>query len=151
MSLHRELARVATRSGMASLRDLEPRDIAVIVSYWHGGAADFFTMNVDIAKLGTPDNARSRFEASLRTGDPNHRIKAYFDTSATQRPIHQTSVRNQGVDRMLDKYVPVSETRRVESSTLRARPATITCAMCDARTSRACLPAPPRSRDNRAA
>ena len=114
MSLHREHARVATRSGMASLRDLEARDIAVIVSYWHGGAADFFTMNVDIAKLGTPDNARSRFEASLRTGDPNHRIKAYFDTSATQRLIHLTSVRNQGVNRMLDKYVPVAETRWVE-------------------------------------
>jgi hypothetical protein len=164
MSLHREHARVATRSGMASLRDLEARDIAAIVSYWHGGTADFFTMNVDTAKLGTPDETRSRFEASLRTGNPNqqrigfaidldgwmvgytvlsqhdvetnyshwhivekdrrigglssalypHRIKAYFDTSAIQRLIHQTSARNQGVNRMLDKYVPVAETRWVE-------------------------------------
>ena len=43
-----------------------------------------------------------------------HRIKAYFDTSAIARLIHQTSVRNPGVNRMLDKYLPVAETRWVE-------------------------------------
>jgi hypothetical protein len=146
------------------LRDLEVRDIAAVVAYWHEGGADFFTMNVDTAKLGTPDDTCKRFEASLRTGDPNqkrigfaidldgrmvgytvlsqhsaeinyshwhiiekdkriggistalypHRIKAYFDSSGMARLIHQTSVRNQGVNRMLDNYVPVAETRWVE-------------------------------------
>lgn len=164
MSQRVQHARVATRSGTASLRDLEPKDVAAIVSYWHGGAADFFTMNVDISKLGTPDDTRMRFEASLRTGDPRqqrigfaidledkmvgytvlsqqtadtnyshwhivakdkriggistalypHRIKAYFETSSIARLIHQTSVRNDGVNRMLDKFVPVAETRWVE-------------------------------------
>jgi len=164
MILHLEHARVATRSGLAVLRDLEARDIAAIVSYWHGGSADFHTMNVDVAKLGTPDDTRKRFEASLRTGDLSqrrigfaidlegqmvgytvlsqhdaelnfshwhivekdkrtvglstalypHRIKTYFDTSGIARLTHQTSVRNHGVNRMLDKYVPVAETRWVE-------------------------------------
>jgi hypothetical protein len=44
-----------------------------------------------------------------------HRIRAYFDTSAIVRLIHQTSVRNAGVNRMLDKYVPVAETRWVKT------------------------------------
>jgi hypothetical protein len=164
MSLLFEHARVATRSGTAALRDLEARDIATIVAYWHDGGADFFTMSVDVAKLGTPDDTRKRFEASLRTGDPNqqrmgfaidlngkmvgysvlsqhsaetnyshwhivektkrvagistalypHRMKAYFNNSPIARLIHQTSVRNQGVNQMLDKYVPVAETRWVE-------------------------------------
>ena len=164
MSCQVEHARVATRSGTAVLRDLESRDIAAIVSYWHGGDADFFTMNVDTAKLGTPEDTHRRFQASLRGSDPNqqrigfaidldgqmvgytvlsqhdpetnyshwhivakhkrigglstalypHRIKAYFETSAIQRLIHQTSVRNTGVNRMLDRYVPVAETRWVE-------------------------------------
>ena len=164
MDLHIEHARVKTRSGVATLRDLERRDIAAIMSYWHGGGADLFTMNVDATKLGTPENIGTRFEASLRTGDLHqqrigfaidldgrmvgytvlsqhtpetnyshwhivskavrasglstalypHRLKAYFDTSAITRLIHQTSVRNPGVNRMLDKFVPVAETRFVD-------------------------------------
>lgn len=39
-----------------------------------------------------------------------HRIKMYFDLAPMKRLIHQTRTRNAGVNRMLDKYVPVAET-----------------------------------------
>jgi hypothetical protein len=43
-----------------------------------------------------------------------HRVKLYFDVAPMIRLIHQTRTRNIGVNRMLDKYVPVAETRYVE-------------------------------------
>jgi hypothetical protein len=42
------------------------------------------------------------------------RIKMYFDTTNLQRLIHQTRTRNIGVNRMLDKFVPIAETGYVE-------------------------------------
>lgn len=42
------------------------------------------------------------------------RIKAYFDVLPISRLIHQTRTRNLGVNRMLDKFVPVSETAFIE-------------------------------------
>lgn len=39
-----------------------------------------------------------------------HRIKMYFDTTNIERLIHQTRTRNVGVNRVLDKYVPIIET-----------------------------------------
>lgn len=43
-----------------------------------------------------------------------HRIKTYFDTTDMARLIHQTRTRNVGVNRMLDKFVPIAETAHVE-------------------------------------
>jgi RimJ/RimL family protein N-acetyltransferase len=43
-----------------------------------------------------------------------HRIKAYFDLAPISQLIHQTRTRNLGVNRMLDKFVSVSETRFIE-------------------------------------
>jgi hypothetical protein len=43
-----------------------------------------------------------------------HRIKAYFDLVPIERLIHQTRTRNTAVNRMLDKYVPIAETRYIE-------------------------------------
>jgi hypothetical protein len=43
-----------------------------------------------------------------------HRIKTYFGLAPIERLIHQTRTRNVAVNRMLDKYVPVAETRQVE-------------------------------------
>lgn len=43
-----------------------------------------------------------------------HRIKMYFDTTGIERLVHQTRTRNIGVNRMLDRYVPVAETIFVE-------------------------------------
>lgn len=44
---------------------------------------------------------------------PN-RIKAYFDVAPILRLIHQTRTRNLAVNRMLDKFVAVSETKFIE-------------------------------------
>lgn len=43
-----------------------------------------------------------------------HRIKAYFELAPIAQLIHQTRTRNLGVNRMLDKFVPVSETKFIE-------------------------------------
>ncbi len=55
-------------------------------------------------------------EPSLRAGGISTalypiRIKAYFDTVPIRRLIHETRTKNIGVNRMLDKYLPVVETR----------------------------------------
>lgn len=42
-----------------------------------------------------------------------YRIKLYFDLFPIDRLIHQTKTWNIGVNRMLDKYVPVAETRYI--------------------------------------
>lgn len=43
-----------------------------------------------------------------------HRIKAYFDVAPISQLIHQTRTRNLAVNRMLDKFVPVSETKFID-------------------------------------
>jgi RimJ/RimL family protein N-acetyltransferase len=42
------------------------------------------------------------------------RIKAYFDLAPISQLIHQTRMRNLGVNRMLDKFIAVSETKFIE-------------------------------------
>jgi hypothetical protein len=43
-----------------------------------------------------------------------HRIKAYFELAPISQLIHQTRTSNLGVNRMLDKFVPVSETKFID-------------------------------------
>jgi RimJ/RimL family protein N-acetyltransferase len=43
-----------------------------------------------------------------------YRIKAYFDVAPISRLIHQTRTRNLGVNRMLDKFIAVSETKFID-------------------------------------
>jgi len=43
-----------------------------------------------------------------------HRIKAYFDLAPISQLIHQTRTRNVGVNRMLDKFIPVTETKYID-------------------------------------
>ena len=43
-----------------------------------------------------------------------YRVKAYFDLAPISRLIHQTRTRNVGVNRMLDKFIPVSETKFID-------------------------------------
>jgi RimJ/RimL family protein N-acetyltransferase len=52
--------------------------------------------------------------AGLSTVLYPHRIKTYFDLAPISRLIHQTRTRNVAVNRMLDKWVPVAETRYIE-------------------------------------
>jgi hypothetical protein len=44
-----------------------------------------------------------------------YRIKIYFDVVPMNRLIHQTRTRNAAVNRMLDHWVPVAETRYIEN------------------------------------
>jgi hypothetical protein len=54
--------------------------------------------------------------AGISTSLYPHRIKMYFDAApGMQRLTHQTRTRNIGVNRMLDKFVPVAETLQVEN------------------------------------
>jgi hypothetical protein len=66
-------------------------------------------------------NVRRR-AAGLSTALYPHRIKTYFETTPMARLIHQTRTRNVGVNRMLDKYVPVAETASIERPDGVARP-----------------------------
>lgn len=43
------------------------------------------------------------------------RIKSYFDVAPISRLIHQTRTTNVAVNRMLDKFVPISETKQIEN------------------------------------
>lgn len=43
-----------------------------------------------------------------------YRIKMYFDTTNMARLIHQTRTRNVGVNRVLDKYLPIAETLYID-------------------------------------
>ncbi|MBV8907305.1 MAG: hypothetical protein JOZ22_26985 [Acidobacteriia bacterium] len=52
--------------------------------------------------------------ARLSTALYPHRIKTYFDRMPIRRLIHQTRTRNIAVNRMLDKFVPISETRYIQ-------------------------------------
>jgi len=51
-----------------------------------------------------------------------HRIKAYFDVAPISQLIHQTRTRNLGVNRMLDKFISVSETKIIDRPDGVARP-----------------------------
>jgi RimJ/RimL family protein N-acetyltransferase len=44
-----------------------------------------------------------------------HRIKLYFDLFSLARLTHQTRTRNLAVNRMLDKFIAVAETRHIEN------------------------------------
>lgn len=52
--------------------------------------------------------------AGLSTALYPHRIKTYFDLAPIRRLIHQTRTRNIAVNQMLDKWVPITETRYIE-------------------------------------
>ena len=56
-------------------------------------------------------NLRAR---GLSTALYPYRIKAYFDVAPISRLIHQTRTRNLGVNRMLDKFIAVSETKFID-------------------------------------
>ncbi|MGB8540759.1 MAG: hypothetical protein WCD49_03890 [Candidatus Acidiferrales bacterium] len=59
----------------------------------------------------TVPNLRAR---GLSTALYSCRIKAYFDLTPISQLIHQTRTSNVGVNRMLDKFVPISETKFID-------------------------------------
>ncbi|HEY4777010.1 MAG TPA: hypothetical protein VIH56_05055 [Candidatus Acidoferrales bacterium] len=50
------------------------------------------------------------------------RLKAYFDLTPISQLIHQTRTSNIGVNRMLDKFIPVSETKFIDKPDGVAKP-----------------------------
>jgi hypothetical protein len=52
--------------------------------------------------------------SGLSTALYPYRIRTYFDSAPINCLTHQTRTRNTGVNRMLDRYVPVAETRYIE-------------------------------------
>jgi hypothetical protein len=66
-------------------------------------------------------DARRR-AAGLSTALYPHRIRIYFDAAPIERLIHQTRTRNVGVNRMLDKFVPIAETAFIAQPDGVARP-----------------------------
>ena len=44
-----------------------------------------------------------------------YRVRMYFDAAPMERLTHQTRTRNVPVNRMLDKWVPIAETRYIEN------------------------------------
>lgn len=70
----------------------------------------------------TPDVNYSHWhivDESVRAGGIStalypHRMKMYFDLTPIERLIHQTKTSNIGVNRMLDKFVPVARTEWIE-------------------------------------
>ena len=58
--------------------------------------------------------SKERRAAGVSSALYPYRIRMYFETSSIERLIHQTRTRNAGVNRMLDKYVPIAETRYVD-------------------------------------
>jgi hypothetical protein len=51
-----------------------------------------------------------------------HRLKAYFDLAPISQLIHQTRTSNIGVNRMLDKFIPISETKFIDKPDGVAKP-----------------------------
>ncbi len=51
-----------------------------------------------------------------------YRIKAYFDLAPISQLIHQTRTSNTGVNRMLDRFIPVSETKFIDKPDGVAKP-----------------------------
>jgi hypothetical protein len=82
-----------------------------------GGFAGYTLLNRYTAEINYSHwhitNPRLR-GAGLSTALYPHRIKTYFDLAPIERLIHQTRTRNLAVNRMLDKHVPVTETRHLE-------------------------------------
>jgi hypothetical protein len=56
-----------------------------------------------------------RRAAGLSSALYPHRIRLYFDLFPIERLIHQTRTRNVAVNRMLDKFVPVAETKHIDN------------------------------------
>src|ERR1700732_2089553 len=51
-----------------------------------------------------------------------HRLKAYFDLAPISQLIHQTRTSNIGVNRMLDKFISISETKLIDKPDGVAKP-----------------------------
>jgi hypothetical protein len=99
-----EYARIGIGSGTATLTPLSQADIPAIIDFWYNGGADHAFLGIDPGLRGT----------GISSALYPHRMDTYFRLYPIGRLIHQTRTRNVAVNRMLDKYIPVAETRYIE-------------------------------------
>lgn len=99
-------ASVQTPVGLVCLTDIELEDIEAIVRFWHESSDEFSHWHIMEADLRGSGISSALYPC---------RVKTYFDLTPIQRLIHQTRTHNVGVNRMLDKWVPVVETRIIEN------------------------------------
>lgn len=157
-------ASVATKLGVATLRDITAADAPMMAAYFYRADPHMDTL-IDRAKLPSQGELEQQFVSQIRSGDPeqkyisfaidldgafvgftvlaretpthNHshwhimdgrlrgsgissalyppRIKMYFDLFPIERLTHQTKTSNVGVNRMLDKFVPVDHIERTDT------------------------------------
>jgi RimJ/RimL family protein N-acetyltransferase len=103
---------------MRALRSGDPAQSSILYSIKLDGAfVGFTTLNqhdphTNYSHWHIADPAKRR--GGISTALYPHRVKMYFDTANLERLIHQTRPQNVGVNRMLDKYVSIAETRLLE-------------------------------------
>jgi hypothetical protein len=66
-----------THLGEIVVRDVAEADLDALVAYWHGGGADLEFLGIDLDRLGTPEDTRARFRASIRSGAVGQKAVAF--------------------------------------------------------------------------
>jgi RimJ/RimL family protein N-acetyltransferase len=84
--------------GTIRIRDLAETDIDVCVAYWHDNDEEHLRLlNIDVKKLGTPEETRERFRSMIRTDDPDQRSVA-FAVTLDGRLIGYVNINRDGAD-----------------------------------------------------
>jgi RimJ/RimL family protein N-acetyltransferase len=92
-----EYIRLPTHLGDLVVRDVAETDLDALVGYWHGGVADLEFLGIDLERLGTVDDTRARFRASIRSGAADQKAVAFVAALAA-RVIAYTNVNFRGRD-----------------------------------------------------
>ncbi len=92
--------------------DLEP-----LLAYWHGGGADLDFLGIDLDRLGTPDDTRARFLASIRSENGDQMAVA-FAIELAHRLIGYTNVNMRGRDGYVHVHFVDVETRNLGIASL---------------------------------
>jgi RimJ/RimL family protein N-acetyltransferase len=84
--------------GTIRLRDLTEADVDACVAYWHDNDPELLRLlNIDLDKLGSPEETRARFLSMRRTGDREQPAVA-FAVSLDERLIGYVNINRQGSD-----------------------------------------------------
>jgi hypothetical protein len=81
-----------------TIRDLEESDVEMLVSYWHDGDPAYLSsLGVDLKKLGSRDQTRGRFLASI-PGPHENPERATFVVDAAGKPVVYTNLNFKSMD-----------------------------------------------------
>ncbi len=89
--------RLPTHLGDIAVRDVAEADLDALVAYWHGGGADLDFLGIDLERLGTAEDTRARFRASIRSGAAGQKAVAFVATVGA-RIVAYTNVNFRGRD-----------------------------------------------------